>query len=46
MTSEIEFQNIAYNVIKNFVGEILSNSDLREIIEKSYNNFSSKKIVT
>ena len=41
---EIDFQNIAYYVIKNFVGDILSKADLKEIISKSYDNFSSKKV--
>ncbi len=41
---EVDFENIAYDVIKNFVGEILSNTDLREIISKSYCDFSSKKV--
>ncbi len=41
---EIDFQNIAYDIIKNFVGNILSKTELQEIIKKSYNNFSSKKV--
>ena len=41
---EVDFESIAFAIIKNFVGDIISNTDLREIIRKSYTSFSSKKI--
>ena len=41
---EVDFESIAFSIIKNFVGDIISNTDLREIIRKSYAGFSSKKI--
>ena len=36
-----DFESIAFDVIRNFVGDKPSTEDLREIIKKSYNNFSS-----
>ena len=39
-----KFENIAYNIIKNFVGNALNNKDLKEIIKLSYANFTSKEI--
>jgi len=42
--TEDKFENIAYNVIKNFVGNAITNKDLKEIIKMSYANFTSKEI--
>ncbi len=42
---EIIFEDLAYNIIRNFVEESLTDSDLRKIIKNSYKDFSRKEIV-
>ncbi|MBF96874.1 MAG: Threonine synthase [Alphaproteobacteria bacterium MarineAlpha9_Bin4] len=41
---DINFENISYEVIKNFIGNDLSQNQLKEIIKSSYSNFSNKEI--
>ena len=41
---DIKFENIAYHVIKNFIGDDLSHIQLKEIIKYSYRKFSNKEV--
>ena len=41
---DVKFENIAFQVIKNFVGDEFDLSSLQQIINYSYKNFSNKEI--
>ena len=41
---EIKFEEIAFYIIKNFVGDNIAHKNLREIIKHSYKNFSAREI--
>ena len=41
---DINFQNIAFDIIRNFIDDDLSHMELKKIIKKSYENFNNDEI--
>ena len=42
----MSYQNIAYNISKEFIGNDINKKDLKNIIKKSFKKFSNKNIAT
>ncbi len=43
---KMSYQNIAYNISKEFIGNDINKKDLKNIIKKSFKKFSNKNIAT
>ena len=43
--SNLDYRNLAFNIVKLFTGDFISKLDLKNLINKSYTNFRDENVV-